>query len=526
MIGVSCEDDELDVVRELFELFKTPWAPYVEGSRHDVVIVSTARPVASFDAPLVIALQPASRRGVASGSPAPRLVVEHGARLPIYCGVDAEEAVVVEHESADRTVVRCAYNLFSEVRHLLTVGQPPEHAHTPTLELHIARLRRWIADAGLSLLEIPPVPAGSDLIACLTHDVDFLGMRRHRLDATHLGFLYRATIGSVLDVAAGRRTVRQLLRNWRAALELPLVHAGVLEDPWIPFERYAEVEGDLRSTFFLVPFADRAGRGPDGRSDPRRAVRYGVDETREHIEGLRARGREVAVHGIDAWNDVERGRAERDAVAAVAGADALGVRMHWLYFDEGSPAKLDGAGYDYDATVGYNDAVGFRAGTTQAYRPLSCERLLELPLHVQDTALLYPRRMRLREREALALCAALADRTRQLGGVLTISWHERSLVPERQWDRVYRELLAMLRSRGAEVMTAGEAVAWFRLRRSVDLEGADLSEAASMLEEGDAREGEATLRLRIHRPGAGHVDAPVDAEALRLLAGADRAARV
>ena len=524
MIGVCCEDSELDVVRELFELFKTPWVRCDDGSRHDVVIVSTQRPAASFDARLVIALAPATHRGVGAGSPAPRIVTEHGTPLPIYCGVDGES--VVERETANRTVIRCPYNLFSEVRHLLTIGQPPEHARTPTLELHFALLRRWIADAGLPLVEIPPVPPGCDLIGCLTHDVDFLGMRRHGLDATLLGFLYRATIGSLLDVVAGRRTVRQLLRNWRAALEVPFVHLRLLDDPWIPFDRYAEVEGNLRSTFFIVPFAHCAGRGPDGPSDPRRAVPYGVEETREHVDGLRARGCEVAVHGIDAWNDVTRGRAERGAVASVAGADALGVRMHWLYFDEGSPAKLDDAGYEYDATVGYNDAVGFRAGTTQAYRPLGCERLLELPLHVQDTALLYPRRMHLREREALALCRDLADRTRQLGGVLTISWHERSLVPERQWDGVYRELLAMLRQRGAGVMTAGEAVAWFRLRRSVDLEGADMNDAASLLEDGDAGDGEATLRLRIHRPGGAHVDTPVGVEALRRVASAGRALRI
>ena len=45
------------------------------------------------------------------------------------------------------------------------------------------------------------------------------------------------------------------------------------------------------------------------------------------------------------------------------------------------------------------------------------------------------------------------DKMQDLGGVLRL-WHERSLAPERQWDRVYRELLATLRDRGAAVMTA------------------------------------------------------------------------
>jgi len=526
MIGVCCQDDELPVAAEFFELFKTPWSRCDEAAGHDVVIVSTPCPASSVDARLVIVLPPASGADLASQSPLRPVTVESdGIRLPIYCGVRGEP-VVVERDSVDRILVRCGYNVFSEVRHLLTSGQPPEFARTPTLDLHIELLRRWIADAGVSYVEIPPVPAGADLLACLTHDVDFLGMRRHGLDATLLGFLHRATIGSLLDCVTGRRSVRQLLRNWLAALAVPLVHAHVLADPWIPFDRYAAVEGDLRSTFFVVPFAGRAGRGLDGPADRRRAVPYGVDETAPYLEPVRATGCEIGVHGLDAWCDVTRGREERAAVAAVTGADSLGVRMHWLLFDEGAPATLEEAGYDYDSSVGYNDAAGFRAGTTQAYRPLSCEHLLELPLHVQDTALLYPRRMHLRERDALDLCAVLIDRTQELGGVLTISWHERSLAPERQWDRVYGELLATLRHRGAAIMTAADAVAWFRLRRSVDLEGADVPGAAFPAERGEIADGETMLRLRSHGAGGGHVDVPVPVEALRRLASERRVAEV
>ncbi len=69
--------------------------------------------------------------------------------------------------------------------------------------------------------------------------------------------------------------------------------------------------------------------------------------------------------------------------------------MHWLYYDQNSPKKLEEAGATYDSTCGYNDAVGYRAGTTQVHKPLSATHLLELPLHVMDTALFYPSRMEL-----------------------------------------------------------------------------------------------------------------------------------
>ena len=38
MIGVSVNEDELEVVREFFELFKTPWEPIVSGRRYRVVL--------------------------------------------------------------------------------------------------------------------------------------------------------------------------------------------------------------------------------------------------------------------------------------------------------------------------------------------------------------------------------------------------------------------------------------------------------------------------------------------------------
>ena len=119
-------------------------------------------------------------------------------------------------------------------------------------------------------------------------------------------------------------------------------------------------------------------------------------------------------------------------VAELTGEAELGVRMHWLYFNESSFATLDHAGFLYDASIGYNDAVGFRAGTTQVFRPLSAGRLLELPLHIQDTALFFPGRMNCAEQEALDLCERILNWTQDLGGVSTLSWHERSLVPERR----------------------------------------------------------------------------------------------
>src|SRR5207244_9202669 len=133
-------------------------------------------------------------------------------------------------QSAERVLARIGYDLFGEIRRLLTVGQTPRNANMPALELHIALLRDLITGCGIPLVEIPPVPDGYRFIACLTHDVDHPSIRQHGWDHTTFGFLYRAVFGSMLNLIRGRIPLKDLLTNWAAALKLPLVHLGVAKD--------------------------------------------------------------------------------------------------------------------------------------------------------------------------------------------------------------------------------------------------------------------------------------------------------
>ena len=72
-------------------------------------------------------------------------------------------------------------------------------------------------------------------------------------DHTMFGFLYRALIGSVIDFCRGRRSLRQVVTNWKAAFSLPLVFAGLAKDFWNQLDRYLALEKGLASTFFVIP---------------------------------------------------------------------------------------------------------------------------------------------------------------------------------------------------------------------------------------------------------------------------------
>ena len=175
--------------------------------------------------------------------------------------------------------------------------------------------------------------------------------------------------------------------------------------------------------------------------------------------------------------------------------------MHWLCFDRGSPAVLEQAGFDYDATCGYNEMIGYKAGTTQVFKPFGATRLLELPLHIQDTALFYPRRLGLTDAQAWELCEALLNMAVRFGGVLTVSWHERSLAPERLWGDFYKRLLQELDARGAWFGTAGQVVQWFRARRSVVFEECGFAGNTVRLRlKYEGSDFEPRMFLRVHRP--------------------------
>jgi len=283
--------------------------------------------------------------------------------------------------------------------------------------------------------------------------------------------------------------------NWKAAFSLPFVYCGLATDFWETFGAYRRLEKSYPSTFFVIPKKDKAGR-PLDRPNGWRAARYDIDALEDELLTLIDDGCEVALHGIDAWSNTADGREERRIIQALTGRTEVGVRMHWLYFDQGSWAILDEAGFSYDSTSGYNEAVGYRAGTTQAFRPLSCERLLELPMHVMDTALFYKSHLNLSINEAMATIDQMITGVGRLGGVLTINWHDRSIAPERLWDRPYVDLLEKLSQEGAWFATASQAVAWFRKRRAFSFAG---EEGIPPVDSDQPADGLPGIQIRLHR---------------------------
>src|SRR6266478_213900 len=486
MIAVATNPEHRAAASEFFELFKTAWEFYRSGEEYEAVICCGIIP-ADIRAGLVLVYGsndlPFDQRHqlqVLRQDHSEEIPSYRGRRLPVYVGLASviangkrhgpiggktKYSLSTEVRIGRQSFIRIGYDLFAEVHHLLSNGQPFRFAHVPSIEIHITILRDILLEHQIPFEEVPPVPAGYNFIVCLTHDVDHFAITNHKCDHTMFGFLYRASIGSILELFQGRKSPRQVARNWLAILSLPLVYLRILPDFWNKLERYLEL--DPASTFFIIPKKGEAGMTSTGARLTRRAVRYNLSQLQPSVAKIVARRGEIGVHGIDAWRDTTEARKEREQIQALSHTSEVGVRMHWLFFDFESAGKLDEAGFSYDSTLGYNETVGYRAGTTQAFRPFGTKRLLELPLHIMDTALFYPAHLHLSPEEAMMRIDGMVNDMGQFGGVLMVNWHDRSIAPERLWDDFYAELIGKFKSAGAWFCTAAEAAQWFGRRREV-----------------------------------------------------------
>jgi len=487
MIGIICKSSETEIVKEFFQLFKTPWEFFQENHKYEVVIC-TRKELPDVDAKLLIVFNTEkssidSKLNININSILKKVVkTEEDSEFPIYnslVSLDSEGtsllnlkdnshsvAQVFNHSNGD--IIRVGYDIFQEAEYLLKEGQPPEFASIPTLDIHLSLLRNWIISAGISFIEIPPVPAGYKFMACLTHDVDYITIKQHKFDHTMWGFLSRATIDSSIKFLRGKLSLRKLLKNWNAVLTLPLVYLGIIKDLWFNFDRYMELEKEYKSTFFIIPFKNKAGESVYLDQSERRATKYDIVDIRKEIQKLIENDFEIALHGIDAWHSSQSAKDEFARVTNETKNKQLGIRMHWLCYDSFTPAILDEAGFLYDSTFGYNETVGFRAGTSQVFRPPGTTSILELPLSIQDVALFMPGYLNLSDQEGLYLCHKILHHTFNCGGVITILWHLRSIAPERLWDDFYMKLLETLKDYNVFFATATQAVQWYSKRRTIE----------------------------------------------------------
>lgn len=290
---------------------------------------------------------------------------------------------------------------------------------------------------------------GGRFAVALTHDVDVVWRWTRR---GVKGAFWRARRGD--------------LRQLGDLARLP-VHKLRGTDPWWRFRELVEAEAErgVRSTFFVLGGHAAPEDGPDW--GPLRAWL---------VETLRDAGAEIGLHpSYRASDDPGRLGAEKRALEGLAGP-VLGARFHYLRLDpHRNLAPLAELGFRYDASLGYADTLGFRAGIARPFRPWDHERgrpadLVEIPTIAMDATLAEPHYLGLDPARAEARLETLLDRLAGYGGACAVIWHTERFDPAtaRGWDRLYFRLIDSVAARGGVCVSAGDvaAEAWSRLGRS------------------------------------------------------------
>ncbi len=304
----------------------------------------------------------------------------------------------------------------------------------------------------------PPRWQGARFAIVLTHDVDVPWRW------TRIGVLGAA---ARLKQQLRRGEGRHALRTGRALASVP-IHKVRGTDPNWRFERILRVERarGLRSTFFVMAGHGHPADGPAPGSYERLRPRL--------VETLLSGEAEVGLHGSYlAAEDASRLATERARLEELAGP-IRGQRYHYLRVDPTANLNaIADLGFAYDASLGFADAPGFRAGISQPFRPWNWDAeapfdFLEIPLAVMDVTLAEPRYLGLSAAGAQKLIDRIVDLAAQRGGGFAVLWHTDRFDPvsARGWDRLYFHLVATVRERGGVCLSAGElaaeAAAWKR----------------------------------------------------------------
>jgi hypothetical protein len=304
-------------------------------------------------------------------------------------------------------------------------------------------------DPPLERLRLELGVAAPRFTVALTHDVDSpwrwtpIGLRgaaaRLKGDVRHgrLGPAVREATGLA---AAPLHRVRGTDPNWR-------------------FEEIVSEErrrGATGSTFYILAGHHDSHDGAAPETYDRLRPRL--------VETLREAAAEIGLHGsYRGASDPALLTHEKTTLEQLTGP-VEGHRYHYLRADPHTNlAPLADAGFEYDTTLGFPDAVGFRAGIARPFRPWDFARdapldLLEIPLAAMDATLAEERYLGLSAKRAEPRLTRLLDWSAEHGAMFAILWHPDRFdrLTSAGWDRLYSKLLDGVRQRGGVCVSAAE----------------------------------------------------------------------
>lgn len=313
----------------------------------------------------------------------------------------------------------------------------------------------YLADGGTK----PVWPDAKPFAACLSHDVDNVTLHsmrqalRGRKDALKRPGDQLTKAKNVLGVGA------DFIRTSR--------HRG--PDPLHRFEQWMQVEEAVgaRSTFFFWPGLSSVTKRhkSDCTYELTDKLRYAGSQctVAEMIRDMHSKGWEIGLHpSWYSFDDADEMKRQKAALEKALQKEVVSVRQHQLHYDiRVTPQVHAAAGFRYDSTLGFNDNIGFRNGTSYPWKQTDLTSgtelpITQIPLIAQDGALMSTvKGLRLDEDMAFEYVKRLTEAVEKVGGIITLVWHPDVVIES--WWRVYVRTIRYLKEKNAWFGTIREA---------------------------------------------------------------------
>ena len=323
------------------------------------------------------------------------------------------------------------FAMSSESAYASTIRDGP----IPWVDKFATALAETLSAAGCDLSPRRPWAGGAPFALCLTHDVD----------RTAKTFQYLTHIGRKNGLPSARR------------------RRGLRTRPYWGFDAIRDIEGraNVHSTFFMLHEGPEAKRGLRNRILAWGLADFKDPEVASVVRSLSHDGCEIGLHAsLSSTESRQRLALEKHELESVLDGTVNGVRQHHLRLRLPNRwEEFADTGFQYDASFGFRETWGFRAGTAFPYRLAGTRGLLpieEISLQIMDSTLE-------RYDDPWGECVRALDAVESVGGILTVLFHQRYF-DERNFPgyaELYESLIAEAKRRGAWIATAGEvAGAW------------------------------------------------------------------
>ena len=163
------------------------------------------------------------------------------------------------------------------------------------------------------------------------------------------------------------------------------------------------------------------------------------------MHALGKEGFQIGLHGsYQSAVDREALAREKRILENILGHKVDRVRQHWLRYEEDVTPYVHNELFEYDSTLGWNDAIGFRSGCASRYKPYDHKAqkgfdFFETPQVIMDGNI-FDHDDDDRE-EIIKRAFSLLERLKRCKNAhAAISWHQRSSSADYQWHKVYEEL--------------------------------------------------------------------------------------